>query len=105
MNIVIINHYAGAPSLGMEFRPYYLAKGWKRLGHNVLIIGASFSHLRSKQPEVKGQITIELIEGIKYVWVKVNNYQGNSLGRIQSMVRFVFGLFFFQKKIFHDFKP
>lgn len=105
MNIVIINHYAGAPNFGMEFRPYYLAKGWTKLGHNVLIIGASFSHLRFNQPEVKGKISFELIDGLKYVWIKVNAYRGNGLGRIQSMVRFIFGLFFFQRKIFYDFIP
>jgi glycosyltransferase involved in cell wall biosynthesis len=105
MNLVIINHYAGSPNHGMEFRPYYLAKEWKKIGHNVLIISASFSHLRSNQPEVKGKISLELIDGIKYVWIKVNTYHGNGLGRIQSMVRFVFGLFFFQRKIFHDFIP
>lgn len=26
MNILLINHYAGSPDLGMEFRPYYMAK-------------------------------------------------------------------------------
>ena len=24
MNILLINHYAGSPDLGMEFRPYYM---------------------------------------------------------------------------------
>lgn len=26
MNILLINHYAGYPNLGMEYRPYYLSK-------------------------------------------------------------------------------
>ena len=26
MNILIINHYAGSPDMGMEFRPYYFCK-------------------------------------------------------------------------------
>jgi hypothetical protein len=30
MNIVYIEHYAGTPALGMEFRPYYLAREWVR---------------------------------------------------------------------------
>ncbi|WP_159105862.1 hypothetical protein [Ideonella sp. B508-1] len=25
MNILYLNHYAGTPALGMEYRPYYLA--------------------------------------------------------------------------------
>ena len=36
MNILLINHYAGSPELGMEFRPYYMAKEWVKAGHQVL---------------------------------------------------------------------
>ena len=50
MNILLINHYAGSPDLGMEFRPYYMAKEWQKAGHHVRIVGGSFSHLRKKQP-------------------------------------------------------
>lgn len=39
MNILLINHYAGSPELGMEFRPYYMAKEWVKAGHQVLIVG------------------------------------------------------------------
>lgn len=45
MNILLINHYAGSPDLGMEFRPYYMAKEWQKAGHHVRIVGGSFSHL------------------------------------------------------------
>ena len=54
MNILIINHYAGSPEMGMEFRPYYLAREWQKLGHKVLIVGGTYSHLRKKQPEKSG---------------------------------------------------
>ena len=30
MNILYIEHYAGSPEMGMEFRPYYLSKEWIR---------------------------------------------------------------------------
>ncbi len=36
----------------MEYRPYYLAREWVRAGHRVMIVAASFSHVRSRQPEV-----------------------------------------------------
>ena len=48
MNIVYIEHYAGTPSLGMEFRPYYLAREWVRAGHRVQILAASYSHVDRK---------------------------------------------------------
>ncbi|MEG1723988.1 MAG: glycosyltransferase family 4 protein [Anaerovoracaceae bacterium] len=89
MNILIINHYAGSPKLGMEFRPYYLAKEWVKQGHKVLIVGATYSHLRKMQPSQFGE---EVIDGIGYYWVKTNEYKGNGIGRIISMFLFVFKL-------------
>ena len=38
MNLLLINHYAGTPELGMEYRPYYLAREWVRQGHQVHIV-------------------------------------------------------------------
>jgi len=46
MNILLINHYAGAPQYGMEYRPYYLAREWTKIGHRVSIVLAPLSHLR-----------------------------------------------------------
>ena len=46
MNILLINHYMGGLKYGMEYRPYYLAKEWVKMGHQVTLVGASFSHLR-----------------------------------------------------------
>lgn len=85
MNILLINHYAGSPNYGMEFRPYYMSKEWVSQGHKVLIIGGSFSHLRKEQP----QVFREEIDGIQYCWIKLNEYAGNGLGRIFSMFSFV----------------
>lgn len=101
MNILLINHYAGSPELGMEFRPYYMAKEWVKAGHNVLIVGASFSHLRKKQPESEESV----IDGVRYRWIKVNPYQGNGLGRIRSMFTFVSKLNTGYKKLLGDFRP
>lgn len=101
MNILIINHYAGNPKLGMEFRPYYLGREWVKTGNKVMIIGASFSHLRKQQPDTDS----ENIEGIEYRWIPVNSYKGNGLGRIKSMFDFVRKLWFGYKKYLGDFQP
>ena len=52
LNILLINHYAGTPSLGMEYRPYYLAREWVRAGHRVTVVAANFSHVRAGQYQV-----------------------------------------------------
>ena len=47
VNVLYLNHYAGGPRYGMEYRPYYLAREWVRAGHRVTIVGASQSHVRA----------------------------------------------------------
>lgn len=101
MNILIINHYAGSPVYGMEFRPYYLGREWTKLGHQVTIVGSTFSHLRKTQP-TKGQ---ETICGIKYFWLPGNKYQGNGIGRVFSMLLFVTRLFLNYKQIIEISNP
>lgn len=90
MNILMINHYAGSDLHGMEYRPFYLAREWMRLGHNVFIVAASYSHLRSREPVLTGMVTEEEIEGIRYFWLKAPRYKGNGLLRVMNML--VFGL-------------
>ncbi len=101
MNILLINHYAGSPDLGMEFRPYYMAKAWQQAGHKVRIIGATYSHLRKQQP----QNEFDCIDGIPYQWVKVNEYSGNGMGRVRSMFAFVGKLLLGYKKLLDGFVP
>lgn len=102
MNIVLINHYAGSPEYGMEYRPYYLSKYWAAKGHNVTVIGSSFSHLRMRQPECKFLYTSEYIDGVRYVWVKGNKYIGNGIKRVINIFIFVLMLRFLRKAIFKD---
>ena len=89
MNILYINHYAGSPRHGMEFRPYYLAREWVRAGHRVKIVAGSHSHVRSVQPQVSGQVTQELIDGIEYRWMATPPYLGNGVGRVRNIATFL----------------
>ena len=74
MRILLINHYAGSPEHGMEYRPYYISREWVNMGYNVSIVAASFSHLRSTNPTVYQSFTCEVIDGIRYVWIKTPYY-------------------------------
>jgi glycosyltransferase involved in cell wall biosynthesis len=95
MNIVLINHYAGSPQYGMEYRPYYLAREWTRAGHSVTIVAASHSHVRTCQPCITGFVSEEYIDGIRYLWIKTPKYHSNSLRRFYNILAFLFGLYFF----------
>ena len=101
MNILLINHYAGSPALGMEFRPYYLAREWVRQGHRVQIIGASFSHVRTRQPAADR----EVIDGIAYRWLATPSYQGNGRGRAWNIWRFLSQLWRQSRALAQSFKP
>jgi len=105
MNILIINHYAGSPEMGMEFRPYYLAREWISKGHNVTIACSSESHLRVQSPKILKSFTINNYDGINYLWIKTSKYSGNGFGRIKNMLSFVFQLYFKAKNISDIVKP
>ncbi|WP_434133611.1 glycosyltransferase family 4 protein [Sporomusa sphaeroides] len=104
MNVLLINHYAGSPTHGMEYRPFYMAREWVRMGHQVTIVGASQSHLRSTQPEISSNFTEKSIEGIRYVWLKTPSYQGNGIGRVLNMLFFIIQLFKFSNTFAEDYK-
>ncbi|MBR4024761.1 MAG: glycosyltransferase family 4 protein [Firmicutes bacterium] len=105
MNILYIEHYAGSPEMGMEFRPYYLSEEWAKMGHNVTIIAGDYSHLRKKNPSVINDFTVENIDGIEYVWVRTGEYEGNGMARALTMARFVKKLYVNAGKIAKRWKP
>jgi glycosyltransferase involved in cell wall biosynthesis len=84
MRLLLINHYAGSPQHGMEYRPYYLAREWVRAGHQVLILAGSHSHVRTSQPQAGGQT----IDGISYCWYETPAYEGNGFGRVRNIWAF-----------------
>ena len=100
MNILMISHYAGAPQYGMEFRSYYMAREWVKMGHQVTVVGAAFSHLRKVQPAV-GR---EVLEGINYLWLPTARYEGNGMKRVLTMFQFVAQVYKHRRE-FIDFHP
>jgi glycosyltransferase involved in cell wall biosynthesis len=105
MNILLINHYAGSKRHGMEYRPYYMAREWQRLGHRVRIVAASHSHVRSVAPRASADLQREYIDGIEYVWIKTPPYHGNGAGRVFNMLAFVAGLYRHARELTEDLRP
>lgn len=105
MNILLINHYAGSPEMGMEFRPYYFAREWIKMGHRVDIIAADYSHLRRINPDVSKDFQEEMIDGMHYHWIKTGEYEGNGVKRAVTMAKFVTKLWLHAGKIIREMDP
>lgn len=106
MRILYVNHYAGSPSYGMEYRPFYMAREWVRAGHEVRIIAADKSHIRSVKPSLGGSDRIdELIEGVGYTWLRTRAYEGNGVSRVLNMASFVRQLYVRAKQFASEFRP
>jgi glycosyltransferase involved in cell wall biosynthesis len=90
----------------MEYRPYYLAREWVRMGHQVHIVASAQSHVRARQPELAGKPRLdEIIDGIRYTWFATPLYSGNGIGRVRNMASFVIRLFREGSNLAHSFKP
>ena len=91
--------------MGMEFRPYYLAREWEKMGHKVRIVAADFSHLRKNNPKIKRDFEIQQIDGIEYQWIRTRQYDGNGIQRAITMFQFCGKLWLRAKKIAREFNP
>ena len=105
MRILLVNHYAGSLHHGMEFRPFYLAREWTKLGHAVLIVAASQSHLRSTAPRCDGASAHEQIDGVDYVWLRTPAYRGNGAGRALNIAAFCLLLAARARRLAREFRP
>jgi glycosyltransferase involved in cell wall biosynthesis len=82
--IWIVNHYAGSRVHGMEYRHYYLAQQFQRLGLRPVILCAAFHHLLTKLPQEESAE----VDGIPYVWIRTCRYEKNDARRVLNMVEF-----------------
>jgi glycosyltransferase involved in cell wall biosynthesis len=102
LRLLLINHYAGSVRHGMEYRPYYLAREWTRLGHAVLVVAASQSHVRNLQPEAGSS---ERVDGIDYLWLRTPRYRGNGVGRVVNIAAFCLQLAWRGRRLARGFRP
>jgi glycosyltransferase involved in cell wall biosynthesis len=106
LNILLINHYAGSTRHGMEYRPYYLAREWVRLGHRVRIVASATSHVRTTAPDMNGRARRdETIDGIDYTWYATPSYHGNGAGRVRNIAAFVARLYRAGPELVREVRP
>ena len=105
LRILQVNHYVGPGKYCPRFRPTYLAREWVKLGHDVTIVGASFSHLFIRPPEFRGDRQIEWEAGVRYVLLKTPKYSGNGTGRMLNVVAFTLQLLRMEKWFARELAP
>lgn len=94
MNIWLFNHYAVPPSLYPLARPYHFAKHLQKKGHKVTIFAASSVHLSDENLITDGRpMKARKIDGIRYVFLKARNYEGNGIQRILNFFDYTHHLF------------
>ncbi|MHB0896456.1 MAG: glycosyltransferase family 4 protein [Spirochaetales bacterium] len=76
----------------MEYRPFHMAREWVKAGHEITIVGSSFSHYRANQVQMLGDHKFELEEGVRFLWLATKPYNGNGMGRIWNIVEFLHAL-------------
>ena len=89
MRILLIDHYAGSPRMGMEYRPYQMARRWVRMGHQVVLLAADHSHLRLHNPHVSRDFEEKEIGGVRYSFVRTPEYGLALGGRGKNAAAFV----------------
>lgn len=94
MNIWLFNHYAVPPSLYPLARPYHFARHLQKKGHKVTIFAASSVHLSDENLITDGRsMRARKIDGIRYVFLKARNYEGNGVQRILNFFDYTLRLF------------
>jgi glycosyltransferase involved in cell wall biosynthesis len=105
MNILFINHYVGPVEYCPANRTLYFAREWVKLGHDVTIVGASYSHFLIKNLQFSDGHFVQLENGIRFVMLKTPQYEGNGIGRLSNIFTFLLQLWRWQKWLADSFKP
>ncbi|MBR5558755.1 MAG: glycosyltransferase family 4 protein [Oscillospiraceae bacterium] len=105
MNILIINHYAGAPHLGRELRPYFFAKNWQAAGHHVTIATADHTHLRDTAPVTGKSPELRRIGEVSYLFFSTPCYNDSIAGRGRNIAAFVKGVWQNAENLAQEVRP
>jgi glycosyltransferase involved in cell wall biosynthesis len=86
----IFNHYAIAPDQSGGTRHYDLARALTARGYDVTIVAAGVSHVTGQEERVpRGRlITTQLMDGVRFVWLRTPRYRGNGVGRVVNMATY-----------------
>ena len=94
MKIWLLNHYALPPDRAGGIRHYEFGRVLAEWGHDVTIFASSFNHWsRTEERLAPGErLRVQVIEGVRFVWVRTTPYQGNDRRRALNMVSYGAGV-------------
>lgn len=93
-SVWFVNHYALPPSSSGITRHHDLATRLREDGFDVSIVASSFDHYsrQDRAPNGADGYSTELIDGVRYCWVRTPGYGGAASERSLNMVRFGLGV-------------
>jgi glycosyltransferase involved in cell wall biosynthesis len=106
MNILTLNHYAGSPLTGMEYRSHALSRELNARGHHCIIVAGTYSHLRQQNPvQARFGMGRTSVEGVDWYWIPTGQYAGNGMWRIVSMLEFTTETWLHARRLANEQKP
>lgn len=97
MKILYVSAY-DAPR-GQSARTYFFAKELAKRGHDVTFITNGFNHFTREEYLDKSELfRVEMIDGIRTIWLKTYPYKTSSLARIGNMISNAIMIYCFHKK-------
>ncbi len=88
----IVNHHAAHPDQSAGTRHFALAQQLQRHGHRVTIFAASQGHYHVGTDRRLGRGSLrraQVIEGVRFVWLRTTPYSGNDWRRQLNMLSFL----------------
>jgi len=100
MRIWILNHYASPPDRPTGTRHYDFGRVLVGQGHEVTIFASSFSHhsLREERLERHQWMRAELVDGVRFVWIRTMPYACNNHRRVLNMLSYGVGVVIAQQR-------
>lgn len=90
MRIWILNHYASPPDRPGGTRHYEFGRVLAAQGHEVTIFASSFSHFSRREERLAPgeRSRMEVVDGVRFVWLRTTEYSRNDLRRIANMLSY-----------------
>lgn len=89
MRVLIVNQNVGTPRSPGGTRHFSLGRELVRRGHDVTIAATSFKHMTRGETLAPGEDhRVELIDGVRFLWLRTPPYAGNTAARLWNMLIF-----------------